>query len=71
MPREVYQCQVNGRLSIQACGAKADQVYRCEVIGSHDNHQVGEHTIRHSLLGNGYTCSSIQELDKNYDTKTT
>jgi hypothetical protein len=54
------QCQVNGRLSLQACGQPADQVYVCEVIGPHDRHKVGEHTILHVLGGNGYACSAFE-----------
>jgi len=59
---KVYQCQVNGRLSLQACGEKAgDGGYsRCEIIGPHERHQVGRHTIEHALAGNGYACEAIE-----------
>lgn len=54
-----FQCQVAGQLSVQACGAKADEIYVCEEIGPHERHRVGQHTILHALAGNGYSCESI------------
>lgn len=58
-----YQCQVRDhRPSLQACGAKADEIYVCEQIGPHDRHKVGEHTILHALNGNGYSCEAIERL---------
>ncbi len=61
-------CQINGRwdeqrgtkLPAQCCGKKADQIYKCEVIGPHEHCQVGEHTIIHERLGNGHPCSAIE-----------
>lgn len=32
---------------------------RCEVIGKHDVHKIGSHTISHHQWGNGFPCSSI------------
>lgn len=53
-------CQINARLPAQCCGKKADQIYKCEVIGPHERCQVGEHTIIHERLGNGHSCSAIE-----------
>lgn len=61
-------CQINGawdeqrstKLPAQCCGKKADQIWKCEVIGPHERCEVGEHTIIHERLGNGHHCESIE-----------
>ena len=59
--KKTFQCQVNGKLSAQACGSReADSIYRCEVIGPHERHLVGRHTIEHSLAGNGFLCEFVE-----------
>lgn len=65
-PKKAIQCQVVDSLSVQACGGKADQIYRCEIIGPEGHrHRVGPHTILHDRAGNGYSCESIEAyLDK-------
>jgi hypothetical protein len=62
----IFQCQVAHKLSAQACGAPADQIYVCEVIGPHDRHRIGEHTIAHALAGSGYACSSFDPPGGDY-----
>lgn len=39
--------------------------YQCEKYGAHRAHRVGEHTIRHALKGNGYTCEAIELMITN------
>jgi hypothetical protein len=46
---------------MQSCGKRADQIYKCEEIGPHENHKVGDHTIVHERYGNGYSCARIEE----------
>lgn len=63
--RLVVQCQVNGwpRRSLQAaCDGHADSIFKCEVIGPHEHHKVGEHTIWHERYGNGRSCAQIESL---------
>lgn len=45
------------------CPARESGGYQCEVIGPHERHAIGDHTIRHALMGNGYTCRSIPEAE--------
>lgn len=61
-------CQINGafdekrktRLPAQCCGEPADQIYKCEQIAPPGHrHQVGDHTILHERMGNGYSCSAV------------
>lgn len=63
-------CQVAGpfdenrrtRLPAQCCGEPADQIYRCEQIAPPGHrHQVGDHTILHERMGNGYTCTTVEQ----------
>lgn len=60
--RKAIICQIRGDLPLQACGAPADQIYKCEQIGPHDKHQVDDHTILHERVGNGYSCRGVQDL---------
>lgn len=62
-------CQINGpwdgarktRLPSQCCGRKADQIYRCEQIAPPGHRcQVGDHTILHERMGNGYSCAAVE-----------
>ena len=54
-------CQINGTLPAQCCG-EPEQVYRCEQIAPPGHkHQVGEHTILHERMGNGYACSAVEQ----------
>lgn len=55
-------CQVAHQLPEACCGYRSEDpgsVYQCEVIGPHEKHRIGDHTITHSLQGNGYTCVAI------------
>ena len=63
-------CQINGafdevrhtRLPAQCCGEPADQIYKCEQIAPPGHrHQVGDHTILHERMGNGYACSAVED----------
>lgn len=55
-------CQINGRLPAQCCGQHADQIYLCEQIAPPGHRcQVGEHTILHERMGNGYTCATVED----------
>lgn len=67
-------CQINGRwnpdrdwwLSSQCCGLPADQIYRCEQIAPPGHRcQVGDHTILHERMGNGYPCSVVEDWLRN------
>lgn len=46
------------------CPATDSHGVQCEVIGPHepDGHRVSDHTIAHSLAGNGYPCLAIGSL---------
>jgi hypothetical protein len=52
-------CQVDQPTVNLSCTWRESGGYRCEVVGPHEQHKIGEHTIRHSLAGNGHTCSAI------------
>lgn len=52
-------CQVADPALPLPCTAEESGGYRCEVYGPHTAHRIGEHTIAHSLAGNGYTCAAI------------
>jgi hypothetical protein len=43
------------------CEARESGGYRCENLEPHgdEGHRVRNHTIRHSQLGNGYTCGAV------------
>jgi hypothetical protein len=43
------------------CDYRESGGVRCEVLGVHDRHAWGSHTIEHSRWGNGYHCSSVDE----------
>lgn len=54
-------CQVhNFRTNELTCKAHEMGGSQCEVIGEHSRHQVGEHTIRHRLAGNGHPCDVVE-----------
>lgn len=36
--------------------------YRCEVLGDHERHAWGEHSVRHARSGNGYSCEAIEKV---------
>ncbi len=63
-------CQISGpfdeergtRLPAQCCGLPADQIYKCEQIAPPGHrHQVGEHTILHERMGNGWPCRVVED----------
>jgi hypothetical protein len=55
-------CQINGTLPSQCCGLPADQIYRCEQVAPPGHQcQVGDHTILHERMGNGYACSAVEQ----------
>jgi hypothetical protein len=55
-------CQINDKLPAQCCGLPADQIYRCEEIAPQGHRcRVGDHTILHERMGNGYTCSAVEQ----------
>lgn len=63
-------CQISGRwderrrtrLPAQCCGLPADQIYKCEQISAPGHRcRVGDHTILHERMGNGYTCSAVEQ----------
>lgn len=63
-------CQINGtfdeirhtRLPAQCCGLPADQIYKCEQIAPPGHRcQVGDHTILHERMGNGYSCAAVEQ----------
>lgn len=62
-------CQINGpwypssgRLPAQCCGLPGDQIYRCEQLAPSGHRcRVGDHTILHERMGNGYTCDAVQQ----------
>lgn len=44
------------------CKHKESGGYQCENLEPHtDEHKFGEHTVRHSLSGNGWRCEDIEE----------
>lgn len=66
-------CQIEGpwdetrktKLPAQCCGAPADQIWRCEQVAPPGHrHQVGDHTILHERMGNGYSCSAVERWRK-------
>lgn len=54
-------CQV-ARVGVDqlTCPHRESGGVQCEVIGSHDRHRVGEHTIQHYHWGNGWSCTNIE-----------
>lgn len=67
-PGEQVICQINGTLPTQCCGLPADQIYKCEQIAPPGDHrcQVDDHTILHERMGNGYTCSAVEQQIKEF-----
>lgn len=69
-------CQIAGpfdeqrktQLPAQCCGLPADQIYKCEQIAppGHQCH-VGEHTILHERMGNGYSCFAVEVQIREFD----
>lgn len=67
----LWVCQISGpwdeerltRLPAQCCGLPADQIYKCEQIAPPGQHRcrVGDHTILHDRMGNGYACSAVEQ----------
>ena len=56
-------CQVGDpSLRLGLCSEREGGGIRCEVVGPHEDHWVSEHTIEHSLSGNGYSCDSFVKL---------
>lgn len=54
-------CQVhNFRTSEITCPAREMGGSQCEVPGEHEQHRIGEHTIRHRLAGNGHPCDAVE-----------
>lgn len=54
-------CQVRHRgLAQLTCVHLESGGYRCEAVGDHAQHVVGQHTIDHDLVGNGHTCRSVE-----------
>ena len=54
-------CQVTGAgMDALWCEATDSNGYRCERLDEHLlGHAVGQHTIQHSIMGNGYYCDSV------------
>jgi hypothetical protein len=68
-------CQIAGtfdkvretRLPAQCCGLKAGQIYRCERIAAPGHRcRVGDHTILHERMGNGYSCRYVERWSEKY-----
>jgi len=56
-----HVCQVKAKLPAQCCGGHADQIFRCEAVAPPGHrHFVGEHTMLHERMGNGYTCAQVE-----------
>jgi hypothetical protein len=54
-------CQVaDPDLSLPCKATEGGGGYQCEVVGPHERHAIGHHTIHHALAGNGYDCSAIE-----------
>lgn len=73
-PGQPVICQINGpfdevrktRLPAQCCGLPADQIYKCEQIaGPGHRCQVDDHTILHERMGNGHSCSTVEDWLEN------
>ena len=61
MPVRVI-CQINARLPAQCCSLPADQIWKCEQIAPPGHRcQVGEHTILHERMGNGWSCTAVED----------
>lgn len=54
-------CQVTVYVELP-CPARESGGLQCERVEPHeeDRHWLSEHTIRHSLIGNGYACNTKQ-----------
>lgn len=64
LPDSYVLCQVKlpGVQEYLPCKFKESGGYQCENLEPHDDeHLFGDHTIRHSLAGNGWSC---EEIDK-------
>lgn len=56
-------CQVKKPKVYLPCKKKVND-FRCERIESHSaNHWVGEHTIRHAIAGEEYSCEKIEGIE--------
>jgi hypothetical protein len=49
----------HGTISALTCPHRDSAGIQCEVLGVHEYHKVGEHTIRHRKIGNGVECQGI------------
>lgn len=54
-----YGCQVADASVKTECQVRESGGLRCEVSGPHAEHALSEHTIRHGLGGNGYSCTAF------------
>lgn len=55
-------CQANGVIEGLPCSWRESGGVQCENTKpghGDDEHWISQHTIRHSLAGNGYTCDSV------------
>jgi hypothetical protein len=54
-------CQVADPSIVLECPATESGGVRCERTGEHGtDHAISNHTIMHSLAGNGYACQSFE-----------
>jgi hypothetical protein len=47
-----------------SCTERESGDLQCERTGIHTEHKVSEHTIHHSLRGNGFHCSAITLVER-------
>jgi hypothetical protein len=63
-----YRCPVADRSVRFVCEYRESGGYQCERLDPHDDEEYGhwwsDHTIDHSLAGNGYACSAIAPRDE-------
>ena len=59
-------CQVLDYSSPLICPSRESGGVQCEVVGVHSEHWISDHTIRHSLAGNGWHCSAIHPHVEDY-----
>jgi hypothetical protein len=58
-------CQVADSGIELPCDAREGGGLRCERLDDHgDRHEISQHTIEHSLAGNGYACESFTNETK-------
>lgn len=53
-----FDCQID-EPGQRDCSLRESGGYWCERVGEHGEHVIGKHTIQHALMGNGYSCESI------------